>query len=388
MLNPSLIESLSELPAPVLTIYLDTNLANAANRRLEPAYLTSLESQAKVTEESLYPEKREAFREQVQRAEGYLRAHPPRSKAVVIFSGPGGWEFVPLEADVEDEVHWGTPDLAQLLWLLDEHKPYGIVVVGRKRTLFFLYSLGEMLELEDKEFILEPSKEKEMGPPSRAFGVRVSRGTNRDVYEHHRDAEYARYYRQIAKNIGHWCGVERLQSLFLLALPEVLSAIQKEIPETLRERIVPIEEDLGWVSRSELHERIEPIVLKHQGQQQMALVDLMLGDQRGFVLGIDETLIRLQRGTIRNIVAVKGLDASLKRCGECLWVNRTADPVCPACGRERHTVNLRGILPELVRRHKASLEVVSGEAARKLRGVGGIGAWLREFEQKEYSASA
>lgn len=388
MLKPGLIESLLELPAPVLTVYLDTNRAKSVNRRLEPAYLTSLESHAKLTEESLYPEKRESFREQVRRAELYLRTHPPRSKAVVIFCGRDSWEFVPLEADVEDEVHWGAPDLAQLLWLLDEHKPYGIVVVGRKRALFFLYLLGEMLALEDKEFILEPSKEKEMGPPSRAFGVRVSRGTNRDVYEHHLDAEYSHYYRQIADDIERWCEAKDFQSMFLIGLNEAVKAIQKEFSQAVREKVVLVEEDLGWVSRNELHERIEPMVLRHERERQMALVDALLGDNRGLVLGIDEALVRLQQGTIRNLVVVKGLDASLKRCGECLWVDRTADPVCPACGRERHTVSLREILPDLVRRYKASLQVVSGEAARKLQQVGGIGAWLREFETKEYSASA
>ncbi len=201
MLKPGLIESLPELPAPVLTVYLDTNLAKSANRGLEPRYLTSLESQAKLIDERMYPEDREPFREQVERATAYLRIHPPRSKGVVIFAGRDSWEFVPLEAEVEDAVHWGGPDLAQLLWLLDEHKPYGIVVVGRKRAQFFLFWLGEMLKLGDKEFILEPSKEKEMGPVARSGGVRMSRGTNRDVFEHHLDAQYASYYGQIAERI-------------------------------------------------------------------------------------------------------------------------------------------------------------------------------------------
>jgi hypothetical protein len=160
MLRPGLIESLPGLPTPVLTIYLDTNREKSGNRALEPAYLTSLGSQAKLIEEQLILEDRGPFREQAERAEAYLRIHPPKSKGIVIFTGRQSWEFVPLEAAVENEVRWGAPDLAQLFWLLEEHKPYGIVVVGRKRAHFFLYWLGEMMEL------------------------RVSRGTNRDVFEH------------------------------------------------------------------------------------------------------------------------------------------------------------------------------------------------------------
>jgi hypothetical protein len=384
MLRPALIESLPELASPVLTAYLDTNREKAANRALEPGYLISLGSQAKLTEQRIDPEDRGAFRKQVERAEGYLRIHPPASKGVVIFAGQDSWEFVPLEAAVEDEVDWGTPNLAPLLWLLEEHKPYGIVTVNKKRAQFFLYWLGEMLALEDKECIPAPSKEKEMGPVARAFGVRVSRGTNRDVFEHHRDAQYSHYYREIAEKIHLWCATEHLQSLFLLGLGEATTAIQTEIAADVRDKIVPVEEDLGWASTAELHERIEPIVVKHEREHATALVEKLLNEERGAVVGIDETLVRLQEGQIRDLVVVKGLDSNLKRCSECLWLDRTTDPRCPACGRERYPVRLRDVLPELARRYKVSVEVVSGDAGRKLESAGGMGAWLREFERKEY----
>ena len=384
MLQPDLIESLPELPMPVLTAYLDTNREKADNRSLEPAYLTSLGSHAKQIEEGLLPEDRAPFRKQVERAESYLRIHPPKSKGIVIFTGRESWEFVPLEAPVENEVHWGAPDLAQLFWLLEEHKPYGIVVVSRKRAEFFLYRRGELLPMEEKQFIPAPAKEKEMGPVARVLGVRMSRGTNRDVFEHHRDAEYRHYYRQIAQEIERWCNAEQLQSLFVVGLAKVTAAIREEISAPKREKIVLVKGGLGWVAKADLHRRMEPIVARHEQERERALVDGLLADGRGLLAGIDETLVRLQQGKIRSLVVVKGLDARLKRCGECLWVDRTTDPVCPACGRERHAVTLREVLPELTRRYKVPMEVVSGTAGRKLEQAGGMGGWLREFERKEY----
>ena len=388
MLKPDFIESLPDLPVPVLTVYLDTNRAKSANRGLEPAYLISLGSQAKLTEEKLAPEDRKSFEEQLARAESFLRLHPPHTKGAVIFSGEHSWEFVPIEAEIEDEVHWGAPDLAQLYWLLDEHRPYGIVTVNRKRTQFFLYSLGEILELEDKEFVLEPSKEKEMGPVARSGGVRVSRGTDHDVFEHHVNAVYARYYRQIADHIQHWSDAKSFQSIFLLGPVEMVSALQKELSETLRQKTVVVPEDLGWVSRSDLHQWLAPIVAKHEVERKAALVDALLTEDRDHIVGLDVTLAHLQHGRVRSLVVVKGLDASLKRCSECLWVDRTADAACPACGRERHTVTLREVLPELARRYHISMEVVSDEAGRKLHAMGGMGAWIREFEKKEYGEHA
>jgi peptide subunit release factor 1 (eRF1) len=114
-------------------------------------------------------------------------------------------------------------------------------------------------------------------------------------------------------------------------------------------------------------------------------MDSLLGDSRAVVIGIDETLVQLQQGRIRNLAVVKGLDGSLKQCVQCAWVDRTQDPACPACGGERQAVRLREVLPLLARRYNVSVEVVSGEAARRLQEAGGMGAWLRETAKKEYA---
>jgi len=387
MLKPGIIQSLPTLAGPVLTVYLDTDHAKPINRGLKPGYLIRLESKAKAIAQTISPGERELFQKQLERTEAYLERQPARFRGIVIFAGSNSWKFVPLHVEVEDEIHWGAPALAQLLWLLDEHKSYGIVVPNRKRARFFLYWLGEVQELEEKEFRLEPSKKKEMGPIARP-GVRLSRGTNRDVFEHHVAAEYAHYDQQIAERIGRWFAAEQLESVFLVGLSQMVKAIQKKVAPTLIEKIVLVEEDLPRVSRAELLHRIEPAVLGYKRKLEMASIEAMLGHSRNVAMGIDETLVQLQQGKVRSVVVKKGLNGSLQQCVNCSWADRMSDPVCPACGGRRKNVALRDVLPELVRRYNASLEIVSGEGGRKLQESGGIGAWLREFEKKEYSASA
>ena len=387
MLKPGVIQSLPALAGPVLTVYLDTDQAKQVNRGLKPGYLIQLESHAKSTAQTVSPNEQKLFRKQLQRTVAYLERQPSRCRGVVIFAGKDSWEFVPLQVEVEDEIHWGTPSLAQLLWLLDEHKRYGVVVPGRKRARFFLYWLGEVRELEEKEFRLEPSKKKEMGPVAR-LGVRVSRGTNRAAFEHRVAAEYAHYDQQIAERIKRWFSGEGLDSVFLVGLAQMVKAIRREVTPALVEKIVLVEEDLGWVSRTELLDRIEPAIVSHKQKREMASVEAMLGDSRNVVMGIDEVLVQLQQGKIRSVLVKKGLNGSLQQCVNCSWVDRTSDPVCPSCGGGRRNVALREVLPELVQRYNASLEIVSGQSARKLQERGGLGAWLREFEKKEYSASA
>ena len=386
MLQPGVIQSLPALPGPVLTVYLDTDQARQINRAPKPGYLVRLESQAKLIAQTISPDEQELFGKQLQRTEAYLEKQPPPYRGVVTFAGGNSWESVALHVNVEDEIHWGPPARAQLLWLLQEHKRYGVVVPGRKRVRFFLYGLGEIRELEEKEFRLEPSKKKEMGPVAR-LGVRVARGTNRDVFEHHVAAEYAHYDRQIAQRIARWFVAEQLASVFLVGLTDMVHAIQNEVAPTLAERLVLIEEDLGWLSPAELLDRIEPAVLSYKRKCEMDTVEAMLGDTRNVVLGVDETLVQLQQGKIRSVVAEKGLKGNVQQCVICSWADRTSDPRCPACGGKRKHVALPDVLPELVRLYNASLEIVSGEGAAKLHESGGMGSWLREFEKKEYPAS-
>jgi Bacterial archaeo-eukaryotic release factor family 10 len=383
MLSPGFIESLRQLPPPVLTVYLDTNRERQENRALRPRYLTWFKSEAQRIAPALPPDERALFQEQAERVEAYLAHEAPRHRGIVILAGPAAWEAVPVEIEVENELRWGAPALAQLLWLLDEHPPRGVTVVWQKGARLFRFWMGEMLELEEKEFRLEESKKKEMGPISRP-GVRMSRGTDRDLYEHHVAAQYAHFHRQIAERIQHWAAIESLKTVFLVGLPENVAGIQEELPQALRERVVLVREDLGGVGTPELLQRLRPLMVSQERESELALVHALLGSDRSVVTGVDETLARLQHGDVRSLIVVKGLNGNLHQCRQCQWIDRTSDPVCPICGGERCAVTLRQIVPELARRHQVPTEVVSGEAARRLQEAGGMAARLREFERKEY----
>jgi len=387
MLQPDVIQSLPSPAGPVLTVYLATDQAKQNNRGPKPGYLARLRSHAKVTVQTLPAEEQEAFRKQLQRIESYLEREPPRCRGAVIFAGRDRWEYVALPVEVEEEIQWGKPALAQMLWVLDEHKRYGVVVPDRKRARFFLHWLGELHEMEKKEFRVEVSKRKELGPVARV-GVRISRGTNRDAFEHHVAAEYAHYDREIAERIRCWFAAERLECVFLVGLAEMVKAIRNKVAPTLKERVVLVEEDLSWASQTELLDRIGPTVASYKRKCELEVIEAMMGEAGRVVLGVDETLAQLQQGKIHSVVVAKGLNGSLQQCVRCSWADRTSDPACPACRGKRKNVALRDVLPELVRNYDAELEIVTGEGAARLQENGGIGAWLREFERKEYPASA
>jgi hypothetical protein len=389
MLNEIKVQSLRQLSGPLLTAYLSTNPADSSRHGLVPEYLTWLKQEAKVLAENVPHSERGLFGEQLNRLEDFLRGRIPEETGLVIFAGPGTWEIVPLRLDVENELHWGKPSLAQLLWLLNEHKPYGIVVVDRVKARFFRYSLGQMIELNEKKFEIDISqwKQEELGHVT-GQSVRKTRGTQREAFGHRMNAQYQRLCRATANETRDLCEKEGFTAVFLVGSDRLIKPIEAALPQGFQHSVVLVKENFGKLPASELQQRLQPRIAKWEGEYKARLVSALLESERGNVMGIEETLAELQNGKIRTLVVSRELDTRLQQCKHCGWTDRSADPCCSACGGERRAVMLHDALPELARKFDTETEVVSGESARKLKDAGGIGAWLRQPRQAELTVAA
>ena len=380
MLDASRIHTLPALSPPLLTLYLKTNPADPRNQRHPPGYLIWLKSRARIIGNRAPREEQKLFQEQAKRVEDHLRQRPPHERSVVIFAGRNAWESFPLQVDVEDELHWGPPSLTQLLWLLDEHQPCGVALADRSGVRFFRFWLGDVAEQSHETFRVDTSqwKRRDQMPPSHP-GIQKTRGSQRDVFQQRVEAQYAHFYREAAEHIRQWAEREKLNPVFLAGPNEVVEPLWAELPRTFQEHAALVKGVAAHCTPTELRARLEPEVERWKRESELSVVKRMLANPNGSraVLGMDETLARLQQGLTRGLVVMRGLGGKLRQCSKCGWVDRAADRVCANCGGERKLVALRAVVPELARRYGVPVEVVAGEAACKLREAGGIGAWLR-----------
>jgi len=387
MLTPARIQLLLQLPAPLLTAYVSTKPTGRFQHRLTPEYLIWLDKEAKAIALTLPRTEKELFQEQLDRTKNYVRTWKPEEKGLVVFSGAGAWKVVPLRLDVENELRWGRPALTQCLRLLSENKPCGIVLVDRTGARFLRYRLGELTESAEKQFRVNTSqwRKPEVGHFSRAGGTtggtKRPRGTQRDVFAHRMEARYGRLFDATAKQAMDLCAREGLAALFLAGSERLVEPIKESFPQEFRDRVVSIPEDLSGLSVPELQQRLEPRLAAWSLQQGSALVSSLLADEAATVIGFDQTLAHLQKDKIRTLVLSRDLDAILHQCVSCNGMDRSGDPRCPACGGKRIAVTLRDVLPGLAHSHKVAVEVVSGEAAERLKAEGGMGAWLRQPKQ-------
>lgn len=379
MLFVEQLQEIAALPSPILSAYLNTRAENASCHPRVQAYLAWFTKEAVSISRTLLPRDAERFERQVKRLKQFLDQRRPKEKALAIFASPEKWMVLPLQVSVENELRWGKPAVGQLFLLLGEHPANCIVVVDHHAARFFMHTVGELILIEEKTFEVDVSqwKKKDLGHFA-AERIRKTRGPQRDVFEHRLGAQYLRLSQETAERAAVLCKKHQLIGIFLVGPDRLIAPVQARIPQALAKFVFLVPEDLGNFSPKELLRRLQPVIDDRQSKQQIAAVTHLLAIDHGAVLDVDETLALLQNGAIRTFVLARDLDLNLHQCRKCGLANRSADTVCATCGGQRHNVALWGTLPGMLSMHDTKLEIVSGEAARMLGRVGGMGGWLRQ----------
>jgi hypothetical protein len=370
--------SLAESSTPLLSVYLEGTPGGAGRSPIANAR-PWIRKTAKGVQTGLPASERQAFRTQVDRVEEFLRSSAPGTGPLAIFASPEKWICLHLPPPVSNELCWGKPSLAQLQRIAEEQPGVCIVAVDRAGARFFRYELGELLELPAMKFEVDISqwKRKEHGHMARR-NTKMPHGMLRDVFKQRMDEQYQRFFRHIAERTKFVCGKEDLQAVLLVGSERLTKPIKSALPADIQDRAVLIPEDLARVSPAKLHARILPKIGEWMQQFSEARAARLLGSERGAVVGFDETLADLQEGHIGTLLMVRGLDAALRQCTKCGDVNRSADPVCAACGGPRRQVTLEQVLESLAKEHHTRIEILDPNSARALVKAGGMGGWLRQ----------
>lgn len=376
----SKLSRLTNVSPPVLTAYLDVNPGNERNQSAPPGYVRWLKSAGQALRKELPRPEQKTFQAQLKRIDKYLRTTRSRSRSLVVFAGPQLWEVIPLQVDVGEELHWGKPSLQHLAWILDEHRLRGAVLIGGSGARFFRFWLGTVAEDPAFDFALDISSWRKphlVGPSTP--GVSKRTGVQRDLVGSRAAKQRLHFLGQLARRIVDWSDEGQISPIVLVGDAEEIETVLKTVPAAWRHQMIAHPKLLSRISPSEAGKQLLPALNRWERDYERRLVEeLMSGEgSHQAVTGLDQTLDKLQRGQVRELVVARGIAGSVQQCTNCGWVDRSADPRCAICGSERQPRTLRTILPELASSLAVPIEVVAGEAAKKLRTTDGIGAWLR-----------
>ena len=336
---------LPQLAGPVLTAYLDTNPANARNQGGHGA-ATWLRSHARELAAGLTEPERAACLEQVARVTGEFELLRAGARSVVVFSGPNAWQWWTLQVTVEDEVAWGAPALGQLLWLLDEHQPCGVVVVSRGGARFFRYHMGEIEEDPAHPFTLDTSQ-------WRQHNLMTGMGREREGFRSRQMSHEQRFYHDIATACVSWSQQERLNPVVLAGSSRAVEQVYDAMPEELKAVVAAAGVLEARASQSEILKVVEPAIESWKRRQEEEDVERLLGAREArvsahlVVSGVKATLAALDQGELRKLVAVRQLPEPL-----------------------------RATVPQLAQARGVEVEVVAGRAEERLNDdAEGMAGW-------------
>jgi hypothetical protein len=384
MLHLKEIQAIAESPLPILTVYVNTQNRNASRHPRVPEHLARLGKAAASLSRTLLPMDMERFERELARVRRFLEGRHPEEKALAVFAGPDTWAVIPLQTSIDNEIRWGKPAVGQLFRLLSEHDSYGVVVIDHRAARFFRLHLGELTQLDEMRYAIDESQWKRTDLDHIASErTRKGHGPGRDLYAHRLEAQFEH---RCGETAGRAMGLSKehgFAGLFLAGPEPLLTTLRTKFPSAAR--IVLVREDLGGFSPEDIKRRLEPLVADYERTRQIADVEQLLSAAGGTVTDPDETLAKLQEGTIRTLIVAVDHDFHLRECTKCGVLNRSSDLLCPDCGGERRNVALLDVLPRLAAGQGTAVEFVAGSAAENLVEAGGIGGWLRQSSRRAAS---
>ena len=367
-----------KLPAPVLTVFLNTSESNPSRHPRLPTHLAWFLDNVETLRSKLAHPDAKQFDRQANRVRRFLETRHPAERAILIIAGPKTWQVAPLHVPVSNALHWGKPKIDPLLPLLNGHRRYGVVVMDHKAARYFEHAQGELSLLATKRFAIDASQWKRKAQGRVATGrLQRSRGPLRDLYERRIEAQYQRLCHQVASQTVALSMKNGFDGVFLVGPDRLIETVRERIPQPLADSTVPVRENLGRSSLKELQSRLEPLVDSYEQEQQLSLVKLLRASGHAAVTNPDEVLAQLQTGRIRALIVARDLAFGLRQCPKCGFASTAADPNCADCGSVRTEITLDELLAREFSTQNVKIEFVRGDAAQLLRQTGGLGGWLR-----------
>jgi hypothetical protein len=331
-----------------LTLYLTVDPAARENQATTPAWRIWLKDALKMIEDRQNGDANwPAIRARV---EAYFADYQPNSKSLALFTGPDFQQVYELPIPVENEVAFGRPPVAPLLWVMDEYQVYLIVMVDQQRAYFYTAYLGEVgfqrdmsLELDTDDWRRKTGSQPSTATPS------LGRGSSEDDFVDRVEENVRRFYRDVVEQIKTFVETQGIQRLVLGGSEQSAHVVRDLLPEALSKMVVDVLPIPMRCNVQEIMERVQPRALEYERADELALVDQVMNlakaGGRG-ALGREAVMQALEQQRVELLLAPWPLDDALKD------------------------------LPARVFASGGSIELVHGEAAERLNAEGGLGARL------------
>jgi hypothetical protein len=329
---------------PVLTAYVDVDPGKAENQRQQPAWEIELKNEARrlAEEEELAPLKRRLEPGQWERAEEMLsrelRGRKLGGRSVVVFSDLTDSISVDLPVEMPTRLYYGIPQVRHLLFALDQHKKYLVVLLSGDEA-----RVAEVfLTRHTDEIRIETGHER-----MRRVGPKAS-----TLAKKRRDAEYERrVVADVAAAINrYFLGDPDFERIVLGGNARQAHAVANLLHPAVAELLVSIEPIDFKAAEQDIAAAVRAVADAYEADHDMTVVEGLISTfNRHGPAAVEQRSVELalEQGRVRSLVLPYPIAADEF---DPLIVQATANG--------------------------ASVEFVTGPAADRLGELGGVGAKL------------
>jgi hypothetical protein len=269
-----------------------------------------------------------------------------------------------------------------VLWLLEEYRPYGVLVAGIEHVRFLAVRLNEFEAFQEFRTDIDTSQWRKQVVGSKGRGGATQKGgSNVEAFDQRYMEQVKRFWKTLHKPLAELVERYHIRRLVLAGTKSVLPEFARSLPPAIGKLVVTQFNMDKFTNPTDAVHKVFPGIVAWEEERERTLVGDLLnaaGISKKAAVGVDPVLKFVQDGRASRLVVAKDFDAEVSRCTQCSNVSVSSNSHCAKCSAaDLKKVNLTAILPRLVVDHGLPIEVVKGEAAKELARSGGVGAFLR-----------
>lgn len=368
--------TVDETDAPVISCYLDVGNGPAS-------YRVELDDRLEILRRTLTSHSLMDFEDALYALEaGMSTAISPRTRGMAAFARAGNSPFcllLPFEVPLPNWIGVGsTPNIYHLVELKDNYDRYVILLATETTSRIIAVNLGSATA---QLCLSRPELRR-----------RVGHEWTREHYQHHRRERTKLFLHDQIRSLDRLMSARGYTHLILAGNARMVSAIRKDLPKRLTERLVDCVPAASADRVSDIVDSTLQTFLEYEERESQALAETLLTQIRRHglaVSGTGESLEALKSGRTDFLVIAKSYDLGqgweCRGCG-ITELELTAPSTCPKCQSRLREFDIRGELVRLAEQQKVGVEVV--DHSDVLMNLGGVGCLLRYRAPADYLSTA
>lgn len=347
-------------PAPVLSVYLNTNMAEG-NADVYKLHLRTL------LKEIDLPKDVAVILEYFE----HERQWTGRSIAMFSSAPQGFFRAYPLAVPIRSRLFVGDqPYVKPLADILDAYAGYGVALVDKQGARLFLFHLGELKEQEG--FLGESVRHTKRGGASSLLGRRG--GT----------AGQTRYTEEVAdRNIKdsvefavRFFDENRVRRILIGGTDDNVSRFRTLLPKAWQSLIVGTFAMSMNANHTEVQAHTMHIVQEAEHHREIRQIDQMItaaAKGGNGVVSIDDTLSAVHEGRVQTLIVKEGYRSMGYQCQGCGYLTTQQVQTCPFCGKD--FAQIKDAVEMAVRRvmrDGGEVQIVRDDPRLEKIGMGGL----------------